>query len=140
MIGIDPAPDQNTNSISLYQARVQGWRLIVNARVLLGLEPAEAQEPQVIVHWAEMETDNHAFLMVDGVEGLHGGYDGEFLPLPRVPPGFHRYFDHLVYDGDGGFFLRLRSNLKPSLDSFRSRRRFCAAFIGAVPPNAIIPN
>jgi hypothetical protein len=131
---IDPLPEHGPARIPLHQARRQGWSLVLEARTLLGLEPAAPSPSRVIIHWHAVHNAVQAAVVVDGVEGLRGGYDAEFLPLPRVPPGFHDLFDRLVYDADGGFLLRLRQDVQPALDHTDSRRRFCRAVIGAVPP------
>ncbi len=131
--GIDPATSHGLVRVPLHRARNQGWPLIIDARLLLGLDPAGPTEPRVNIQWRATESALRAVVVVDGVEGLRGGFDAEFLPLPRVPPAFYSLFDGLVYDIDGGFLLRLRQNIQPRLDDAYSRRRFCRAVIGAVP-------
>lgn len=134
VVSIDPMPDLGGHRPSLSQARRQGSSLIIDGRTLLGLDVAAPSEPRVIIHWNSTQLSVRAALVVDGVEGLRGGYDAEFLPLPRVPPAFNLLFDGLVYDSDGGFLLRLRRDVRPSLDTVDGRRRFCRAVIGVVPP------
>jgi hypothetical protein len=130
--GVDPA-NEHPVRVPLHRARQQGWPLMIDARLLLGLDPAGPTEPRVNIQWRATESTLRAVVVVDGVEGLRGGFDAEFLPLPRVPPAFYNLFDGLVYDTDGGFLLRLRQDILPRLDDSYSRRRFCRAVIGAVP-------
>lgn len=131
---IEPMPELGAPRPSLRRIRAQGGCLLIDLRTLLGLEAAGRSEPCVIIHWCVTPPSIRAALVVDGVEGLRGGYDAEFLPLPRVPPAFNLLFDGLVYDSDGGFLLRLRHDVLPSLDTVDSRRRFCRAVVGVVPP------
>jgi hypothetical protein len=131
---IDPMPELGAHRPCLRQARAQGCTLIIDSRTLLGLAAAGPSDPRVIVHWALPHFAAHAALVVDGVEGLRGGYDAEFLPLPRVPPDFNTLFDRLVYEAESVFLLRLRRDAQPILNNVTGRRRFCRAVIGAVPP------
>jgi hypothetical protein len=131
---IDPMPELGAHRPSLRQARALGCALIIDGRTLLGLAVAGPSDPRVIIHWTSARFTADAALVVDGVEGLRGGYDAEFLPLPRVPPDFNALFDGLVYEADGAFLLRLRRDARPILDGVNCRRRYCRAVIGAVHP------
>ncbi|KJV09844.1 hypothetical protein VZ95_08875 [Elstera litoralis] len=102
----------------------------MDARRLLGLTPNGTGAP-VHIFWRQPEGPVCAILAVDGVEGLRGGFEAEFLPLPRAPLGFQRMFDRLVYDGSGGFLLRLRQNFTPQLSDIPGRRQFLRALTGA---------
>jgi hypothetical protein len=130
VLGIDPPPEQAPAKLSLHQARQKGWPPMIDARLYLGSDPAKTLEPGVIVHWRASGREACASLIVDGVEGLRGGYEADVLPLPRVPRLFRLLFDGLVYDSSGGFLLRLRQDAQPVLDDFDSRRRFCRAIVG----------
>ncbi len=134
---IDPLPELGPRQLSLHLARLQSCSLIIDGRTLLGIDAAGPVEPRVMIHWSSMCFAVNVALVVDGVEGLRGGYDAEFLPLPRVPVAFDRLFDRLVYDADGGFLLRLRQDIQPALDTSISRRGFCRAVIGVIPPAQI---
>ncbi len=128
--GIDPATDVPTARQSFHRARRDGWLPMIDARRLLGVTTESGGAP-VHIFWREPDGAVCAILAVDGVEGLRGGFEAEFLPLPRAPLGFHKMFDRLVYDKDGGFLLRLRQNFQPSLGDIRGRRRFLGAITGA---------
>jgi hypothetical protein len=132
VIGINPAGGDNVARIPRRRALDAGLSLMIDARLLLGLEPAARSDPQVHVHWKRSDDELRAVLVVDAVEGLRGGFEAEFLPLPRVPQDFQRLFDGLVANTDDGFLLRLRKDIYPILDKWRDRRRFCRAVIGAV--------
>jgi hypothetical protein len=127
VLGIDPAPERAPAKLSLHLARQGGLQPVIDARLYLGSGPLE---PGVIVHWRASGREASASLIVDGVEGLRGGYEADVLPLPRVPRLFRLLFDGLVYDSNGGFLLRLRQDAQPVLDDFESRRRFCRAIVG----------
>jgi hypothetical protein len=131
---IDSMSDLPPRHVSLHQSRSQGRALVIDGRTLLGVEAAGPSEPRVMIHWCSTRFPVNATLVVDGVEGLRGGYDAEFLPLPRVPTAFDQLFDRLVHDAEGGFLLRLRQDIQPALDTFNSRRIFCRAVIGIIPP------
>lgn len=129
--GIDPATDAPSAHRSFHRIRRDGWLPMIDSRRLLGLTTDEAG-PQVHIFWRQPDGPVCAILAVDGVEGLRGGFEAEFLPLPRAPLGFQRMFDRLVYDGSGGFLLRLRPNFKPELGDVPARRQFLRALTGAI--------
>lgn len=132
--GIESETGRRVVRLPLRQARLQGWPLMLQARVLLGLEPAGPTAPRVNIHWRRSDDAIRAVLVVDGVDGLRSGSDDDFLPLPIVPRGFHRLFDRLAYDGDGGFLARLRHDVCLAFDDTADRRRFLRALVGAIPP------
>ncbi len=128
--GIDSATDAPTGRQSFRRARREGRLPMIDARRLLGLA-AEGGGTPVHIFWRQPDGAVCAILAVDGVEGLRGGFEAEFLPLPRAPLGFHEMFDRLVYDKDGSFLLRLRQNFQPFLGDIPGRRRFLGAITGA---------
>jgi len=112
------------------------YRILLPGENIGGIDPAtdgtDEAGPQVHIFWRQPDGPVCAILAVDGVEGLRGGFEAEFLPLPRAPLGFQRMFDRLVYDGSGGFLLRLRPNFKPQLGDIPARRQFLRALTGAI--------
>ena len=131
--GVDPDVMTQLVRVPLRQARRLGWPLVVDARALLGLSAAGSGEPRVNIHWRRTDDTIGAVLVVDRADSLRSGVDADFLPLPRVPRAFHDLFDRLLFD-DGRFMIRLRRDISLRLDDRASRRRFCRAVLGAVPP------
>jgi hypothetical protein len=129
---IEEVSDLNLAVVSIHQARRQGWALVMDARILVGIDPAECAAPRVNIHWRSSDGSRGAVIGVDGVDGLRHGDDADVLKLPRVPMSFRGLFDGLVRDGEG-FLLRLRNDVGPSLDSPAHRRRFARAVLGASP-------
>lgn len=131
VVGINPAGGEDVTRTPRRRALGAGLPLMIDVRLLLGLEPAAPSEPRVHVHWKRSDCDLRAVFVVDAVDGLRGGFEAEFLPLPRVPQDFQRLFDGLVANANDGFLLRLRKDIYPILDKWRDRRRFCRAVVGA---------
>jgi hypothetical protein len=133
--GIDLANEARVARVPLHRARRDGWPLVIDVRAFLGLDAVRLRDTQVNINWHATSSPLRAVLVVDGVEGLRGGFDAEFLPLPRVPPAFQFMFDRLVHDSAGSFLLRLRPDIQPNLADRSNRRRFCRAVVGAMPPS-----
>jgi hypothetical protein len=130
---IDEGSDQDLVAISIRQARKRGWPLVIDARVLLGLDAAGRSRPRVSIQWHSTDNVRHAVLRVDGAESLHHGSGTDALKLPRVPTEFRDLFDGLVCDGGTGFLLRLRHDVCAPVDTGRRRERFVRAVLGALP-------
>jgi len=121
-------------AVSIRQARRRGWPLVMDARVLLGLDPVGTDVPRINIHWHSNDGRRRAVLGVDGVDGLRDGEDADVLTLPRVPSHVRALFDGLLCDGGDGFLLQLRRDVRPPLDTMRHRRGFVRAVLGALPP------
>jgi hypothetical protein len=134
---IDEVSDIDVAAISIRQARDRGWPLVMDTRILLGLDPAGCAPSRVNIQWHSRDGSRHAVLRVDGVDGLRNGGAG-VLKLPRVPVNVRGLFDGVVCDGAAGFLLQLRRDVSPPLDTSGRRARFVRAVIGAwpIPTNA----
>jgi len=133
---IEEVSDFKLASVSIRQARRHGWPLVMDARVLVGIDPAGCASPRVNIHWRSHDGSRRAVIGVDGVDGLRHGDDADVLKLPRVPANFRGLFDGLICDGGTGFLLRLRGDVSPALDTDKHRRCFVRAVLGASPlPN-----
>jgi hypothetical protein len=122
-------------SISIHQARLRKWPLVMDARVLLGLEPASKGAPSIDIQWHSNDGQRQAVLRVDAVDGLRHDDSDDVLNLPRVPATVRGLFDGLVRDGADGFLLQLRRDVSPPLDTADSRHRFARAVLGARAPS-----
>jgi hypothetical protein len=121
--------------ISIHQARRRGWPLVMDARILLGLDPAGKGASSIDIQWHSNDGQRQAVLRVDAVDGLrHDDGDG-VLKLPRVPATVRGLFDGLVRDGSDGFLLQLRRDVTPPLDTADHRSRFARAVLGARAPS-----
>jgi hypothetical protein len=137
---IEEVSDLAPAAISTRLARRNGWQLVLDARVLLGLDPAASAPPRVNIHWHSRDGARRAVLGVDAVDGLRHGDEADVLTLPRVPRRFRGLFDGLVPDDGGGFLFRLRGDVSQALDSPVRRRRFLRAVMGAAPLPLHVPN
>ena len=131
--GVDPDFAGRVARLSPRYARRSAWPLVIDARTLLGLGAGSA-EPGVNVYWRRTDDTVRAILVVDRVDSLRSGVDGDFLPPPLVPRAFHDMFDLLLVEKDGHFLMRLRQDICLRLDDRASQRRFCRAILGALPP------
>jgi hypothetical protein len=129
---INEVLDDDLAPISIHQARHRGWPLVMDARVLLGIEPAPAGASRIDIQWHSGM--RRAVLRVDAVEGLRHDDDDDVLKLPRVPMHVRGLFDGLVRDGSDGFLLQLRRDVSPPLDTTSRRTRFVRAVLGALAP------
>jgi hypothetical protein len=124
---------QELASISIRQARDLGWPLVINTRILLGLDPAGSATSRVNIQWHSCDGSRRTVLRVDGVDGLRHGGDTDVLKLPRVPNDMRGLFDGLVCDGNAGFLLQLRRDVSPPMDTTERRTRFARSVLGALP-------
>lgn len=129
--GVEPLPESNPGSNVYRRARTAGLRLMLDARCLLGIAQRPAREPGVCINWRS--DDLNCLLVVDSVTGLRAVSAGEALRLPRVPACFAELFDGLVHDVTGGLLFSLRPDIRLDFRAFASRRRFCNAFMAAIP-------
>jgi hypothetical protein len=134
---IDEVSDLDLAAVSIRQARLHGWPLVMDARVLLGIDAAGRPAPRVNVYWHSHDDSRRAVVRVDGVDSLRHGDDADVLKLPRVPIAFRGLFDGLVPDGADGFLLQLRRDVCPALDTARHRACFVRAVLGALPSTNI---
>jgi hypothetical protein len=123
------------SSISIHQARRLGWPLVMDARVLLGLDPARKGASCIDIQWHSNDGQRQAVLRVDAVDGLRHDDSDDVLRLPRVPATVRGLFDGLVRDGSDGFLLQLRRDVSPPLDTTDRRYRFVRAVLGARAPS-----
>lgn len=135
VIGVEPDGEFQLSPSTLRQARRLAWPLVIDARTLLGLGTV-ASGRGVKIHWRPMQDTALAILVVDRVDSLRSGADGDFRPLPRVPRAFHALFDRVCLEDNALFSLCLRQDIRLQLDDWGSRRRFCSAVLGACPPEA----
>ena len=133
IVAIDEVADVELASISIHQAVQLGWPLVMDTRVLLGLNPPAKGVARVNIQWRSRDGNRRAVLGVDGVDGLRYSDDADVLKLPRVPANVRELFDGVVRDGDG-FMLQLRTDVSPLLDTMIRRIRFVRAVLGALPP------
>jgi hypothetical protein len=130
---IDEVSDLGLAAISIRLARLRRWPLVMDARVLLGIDPVGCAPPRVNIYWHSHDDSRRAVLRVDSVDSLRHGDDAEVLKLPRVPMEVRGLFDGLVRDGGHGFLLQLRADVCPALDTTRHRACFVRAILGALP-------
>jgi hypothetical protein len=128
---IDEGADHGFAAVSIHEARRQGWPLVMDTRVLLGLEPARSDAATIDIQWHSNDGQRQAVLRVDAVDGLRHDDDDGVLKLPRVPSLVRDVFDGLVRDGADGFLLQLRQDVRPPLDTMCHRCRFVRAVLGA---------
>jgi hypothetical protein len=134
IVAINEVSDDKLAAISIRQARRRGWPLVMDARILLGLDPAGKGASCIDIQWHSNDGMRRAVLRVDGVDGLRHDDADDVLKLPRVPVNVRGLFDGLVCDGANGFLLQLRRDVSPPLDTVGRRIRFVHAVLGALAP------
>jgi hypothetical protein len=139
IVAIGEVADLALATIPIRRALQLGWPLVMDTRVLLGLDPTGRGAPRVNIQWRSHDGTRRAVLGVDGVDGLRYSDDADVLKLPRVPLNVRGLFDGLVRDGDG-FLLQLRTDVSPLLDTVTHRTRFVRAVLGALPPPNTVSN
>ena len=137
---IEEGSDVLVKSISIRRAMRSGWTMVLDTRILLGLDPTGRASPRVHIHWHSHDGRRRAMLGVDGVEGLRHDDDADVLPLPRVPAVFRALFDGLVHGDGDAFLLRLRHDVCPAFDTVSHRRGFVSAMMGASAPANLANN